>query len=152
MMRRRRIVAMALVLGLALPAGVARADGESPDAAKALAMLKRVVVAVKQDETAALLSFTKGTNGFAEGDLYPYCARARSGWVVAHPSQLGTNLADQSDVNGKLFGKEILNSAVAGEIKEIHYMWPKPGQKTPAKKDTYYTKVDKLVCAVGYYP
>jgi signal transduction histidine kinase len=151
MTRKNRILASAVLLGLALAAGGARADG-SEQAAKARAMLDRAVAAVKADEQAALESFTKGTNGFAEGDLYPFCARARSGWVVAHPSRLGENLATVSDVNGKLFGKEILNTAVEGTVKEIHYMWPKPGHKTPTQKDTYYTKVGRLVCGVGYYP
>ncbi len=151
MTRRRWLLTTAVLLGLALSAGGARADG-SEQATKARAMLDRVVAALKVDEHAALESFTKGTNGFADGDIYPFCARARSGWVVAHPSRLGENLATVSDMYGKLFGKEILNTAVVGEVKEIHYMWPKPGHKTPERKDTYYTKVDHLVCGVGYYP
>ena len=92
MTRKIGILAAAVLLGLALSAGGARADG-SEQATKARAMLDRAVAAVKTDEQAALESFTKGTNGFAEGDLYPFCARARSGWVVAHPSRLGENLA-----------------------------------------------------------
>lgn len=151
MTRKIGILTTAVLLGLALSAGGARADG-SEQATKARAMLDRAVAAVKADEQSALESFTKGTNGFADGDLYPFCARARSGWVVAHPSRLGENLAMVSDKYGKLFGREILNTAVEGEVKEIHYMWPKPGQKTPEKKDTYYTKVGHLVCGVGYYP
>ena len=151
MTRRDLILPAAVLLGLALSAGAARADG-SEQATKARAMLDRAVAAVQADELSALESFTKGTNGFADGDLYPFCARARSGWVVAHPSRLGENLASVSDVNGKLFGREILRTAVKGEVKEIHYMWPRPGHKTPERKDTYYTRVDHLVCGVGYYP
>ena len=72
--------------------------------------------------------------------------------MVAHPSRLGENISTVSDVNGKLFGKEILNTAVEGQMKEITYKWPKPGHKTPELKHTYYTKVGHLVCGVGYYP
>ena len=150
MTRTNWIVTAAALLGLVLSATVARANG-SAEATRARAMLDRAVAAVKTDERAALESFTKGTNGFAEGDLYPFCARARSGWVVAHPSRLGENLANVSDVNGKLFGREILNRAEDGKVKEIHYMWPRPGHKKPERKDTYFTKVGHLVCGVGYY-
>jgi signal transduction histidine kinase len=144
-------IAGLVLLAMAVAVGDGRADG-SAQAVKARAMLDRAVAAVQANEQAALESFTKGTNGFADGDLYPFCARARSGWVVAHPSRLGENLANVADVNGKLFGKEILNTAKVGEVKEIHYMWPKPGHRTPERKDTFYVKVGHLVCGVGYYP
>ena len=157
MSQTRRALTTAILLTLAMPFAGARADalqgsGESAQAAKAKAMLERAVAAVKANELAAMEAFTKGTEGFADGDLYPYCARARSGWVVAHPSRLGENIKTVSDLNGKLFGKEMLQTAVEGQIKEIHYMWPKPGQKKPERKDTFYTKIGHLVCAVGYYP
>jgi hypothetical protein len=39
-----------------------------------------------------------------------------------------------------------------GEITTIDYEFPKPGPgKTPAPKQAYITKVDDLVCGVGYY-
>ncbi len=148
MSRLRRVLAAA-ALGSMLAATAAQADGDQSAAAHA--MLERAVAAVKANPLTAFESFTKGTNGFAEGDLYPFCARARSGWVVAHPSRLGENIATVSDVNGKLFGKEMLNRAQEGRIDEIHYMWPKPGHKTPVQKDTFFTKVDGVICGVGYY-
>ena len=141
----------AVLCGLALSAGGARADG-GEQATKARAMLERAVAAVKANQLKAMEDFTKGQDGFADGDLYVFCARARSGWVVAHPSRLGENINTVADKYGKLFGKEMLRTAVAGTVKEIHYMWPKPGHKTPVTKDTYYTKVNGLVCGVGYYP
>ena len=154
---KRRALLAGVLLALAMPLAGARADAlpgaaQGDQEAKAKAMLERAVAEVKKNKLAAMEMFTKGTNGFADGDLYPYCARSRSGWVVAHPYRLGENIKMVSDLNGKLFGKEMLHSAKVGEIKEIHYMWPKPGHKTPARKDTFYTKVDHLVCAVGYYP
>jgi hypothetical protein len=145
----RQTVLVAALLGLVMPAA-AHADGKGADVARA--MLERVVAAVKADPQKAFESFTKGTQGFREGDIYPYCARARSGWVVAHPEMLGDNLALRAGLNGRMFGKEMLQTAEEGKIKEIHYVWHKPGEKTPAQKDTYYTKIDGLVCAVGYYP
>ena len=114
-------------------------------------MLDRVVAAVKADRPAALVAMVEGRDGFRDGDLYPFCARARSGVVVAHPTLLGVNLADQADKNGKLFGKEMLKGAREGTVRQLRYMWPRPDHKTPVQKDTFYTKVDGLVCGVGYY-
>ena len=150
-MTRKQLMLAAVAVGLALPGSGALAGSKS-EAVQARAMLQRAVKAVTKNEHAALLAFTKRQDGFGEGDLYTFCARARSGWVVAHPFRLGDNLAEQSDVNGKLFGKEMLNTAETGVVKDIHYMWPRPGQRTPVQKDTFYTKVDDLVCGVGYYP
>ncbi len=147
MMRRTAGFSVAAMLLGLLAAAPARADS----AADARAMLDRAVAAIKVNPSAALEAFVKGTDGFRQGDLYPFCARARSGVVVAHPSRLGENLANESDKNGKLFGKEILRTAVEGKISELHYMWPKPDQTTPVQKDTFYTKVKGFVCGVGYY-
>jgi hypothetical protein len=30
-------------------------------------------------------------------------------------------------------------------------MWPRPGETEPIQKSSYVTRVDDLVCAVGYY-
>ena len=151
-MSRRGLVLAVAGLALMLGAPVARADGGGPQEVAAKAMLERAVVAVKADSLQAMVSFTKRSEGFGEGDLYVFCARARSGWVVAHPYRLGENIAQVSDVNGKLFGKEMLHRAKEGQVSEIHYMWPRPGEKTPVQKDTFFTKVKGLVCGVGYYP
>lgn len=144
---RRILIAAVLVMGFSSFAARAESNG----AAEARAMLERTVASLKTDQTATLEAIVKGTDGFRKGDLYPFCARAGSGRVVAHPFELGVNLADQADKNGVMFGKEILNTAQDGVVKDIRYMWPKPGEKTPASKHTFYTKVGHLVCGVGYY-
>jgi signal transduction histidine kinase len=139
----------AAALGLALLSGGARAD--TGEAAQARAMLDKVVAGVTTDEHATLAEIVKGANGFRKGDLYAFCANAGNGAVVAHPFRLGDNLADQADKNGVLFGVQMLKTAQLGTVSEVHYMWPKPGTTTPVEKSTFYTKVDDLVCAVGYY-
>ena len=41
--------------------------------------------------------------------------------------------------------------AEEGKVREVTYMWPKPGGDEPVEKVTYVTRVADLVCGVGYY-
>ena len=55
------------------------------------------------------------------------------------------------DKKGKAFGKEMFDVAREGKLKQVSYMWPKPGSDEPVKKVSYVTKVAGDVCGVGYY-
>ena len=126
------------------------AAGEHGTAEEAKAMLERVVEAVKADAAAALDKFTKGEDGFKDRDLYPFCG-GPDGNFTAHPSLTGKSLKDLKDKDGKALGEEIYANASEGEISEVSYMWPRPGEETPVNKVAYVTKIGDQVCAVGYY-
>ena len=113
-------------------------------------MLERVVAAVKEAEQAALAQFTAGEGGFKDRDLYPYCGD-ESGNFTAHPTLVGQSLRDLQDKAGKPLGEEVYGSAKEGEISEVSYMWPRPGEEEPIEKVALVTKVGDQVCAVGYY-
>jgi hypothetical protein len=147
--RRNLMLAAAAAIGLGLLPALASADGFGT-AADAKAMLDRAIVAVKADKSAALTKFIKGEDGFRDRDLYVFCA-VPNGTVVAHPTRMGVNIADEADKNGKMFGQEILNTAKEGTVSQIGYMWPRPGTTGPVPKQTYYTRVNGLICGVGYY-
>ncbi len=147
--KRRILLGAVALLGLALPHSGVRAQ-QLGSATQARAMLDRAVAAVKADRAAALAKFIKGEDGFRDRDLYPFCATL-NGTVVAHPSRLGENLADEADKNGKQFGLQIMRTAQEGKVSEIGYMWPRPGTTGPVPKETFYTKVNGLICGVGYY-
>jgi signal transduction histidine kinase len=71
---------------------------------------------------------------------------------TAHPVLNGKSLADLADKNGKALGKEILSVAEEGKVKEVDYMWPRPGSDpTPVAKVSFVTKIGDQTCAVGYY-
>jgi len=148
-MRRFRTagVAAALVLGVSAGAAVAQEYGTP---AEAKAMLEKAVAAVKADQAGALEMFTKGEGGFKDRDLYPYCG-GPDGMFTAHPSLVGKSLKDLKDKAGKPLGQEVYAAAKEGEIAEVSYMWPRPGQSDPVQKVVYVTKVGDQVCAVGYY-
>lgn len=132
-----------------LAAGAALA-GEYGTPEEAKAMLEKAVAALKEDKAQALEMFTKGEGGFKQGDLYPYCG-GPDGKFTAHPKLVGESLQDLKDKTGKPFGKEIYEKAKEGEVVEVPYMWPRPGEEEPVQKVAYVTKVGDQVCAVGYY-
>jgi hypothetical protein len=138
-----------VALVLALHSAVAAEYG-SP--AEAKAMLERAVAELKKDEDAALEKFTNGEDGFKEADLYPYCG-GPDGNFTAHPKLVGKSLKDLKDKADPPMdlGEEIYDAAEEGEINEVSYMWPRPGEETPSQKVAYVTKVGDQVCAVGYY-
>lgn len=147
-MQQTKLVLLATMLG-ALTASTAFA-GEFGTADEAKAMLNKAAAAVKADKAAALAQFTKGEGGFKDRDLYPFCGGA-DGIFTAHPSLAGKSLKELKDKTGKALGEEIYATAKEGEIKEVSYMWPRPGQTEPVQKVSYVTKIGDQTCAVGYY-
>ena len=119
---------------------------------EAKAMLERAVAAVKEDKAKALDMFNKGEGGFKDRDLYVFCANASDGILTAHPyGQKGKLLQDIEGKHGAAFGKEIMQEATEGTIKEVTYWWQRPGSDKPLEKTAFYTKVGDQICGVGYY-
>ena len=147
-MRWKVMIGAGALLGLLAPPVIA-ADFGTPQEARA--MLDKAAAAIKADKSSALAQFNKGEGGFKDRDLYPFCAGA-DGMFTAHPTLNGKSLADLQDKNGKPLGKEILSVAEEGKVKEVNYMWPRPGSDpTPVAKVSYVTKIGDQTCAVGYY-
>lgn len=142
--------ALPIFLGLASP--VALAEGEYGSKEEAQAMLENAEVALEADQAQALAEFSAGEAGFKDRDLYPYCGD-EAGIFTAHPNPdlIGKSLKDLQDKTGNAFGEEIYAVAADGEIAEVAYMWPRPGEDEPVEKVALVTKVGDQICAVGYY-
>ena len=144
------VVSFALILVLSTTSSVPAAEFGTADEAKA--MLDRAVAAVKEDETKALDMFNKGQGGFKDRDLYVFCANASDDIVTAHP--YGNKGKQLKEIFGKKdypLGREIMEKATEGTIKEVTYWWPRPGSDKPLQKTAFYTKVGDQICGVGYY-
>jgi hypothetical protein len=126
-------------------------QGEFGTEKEAKSMLERAVTALKQNREKALEMFNKGQGGFRDRDLYVFCANASDGVLTAHPYLKGENLQDIVGKKGFPLGKEIMQTATEGEIKEVSYWWPRPGTDEPLEKHTFYTQVVGQNCGVGYY-
>uniref|UniRef100_Q07LA1 Double Cache domain-containing protein n=1 Tax=Rhodopseudomonas palustris (strain BisA53) TaxID=316055 RepID=Q07LA1_RHOP5 len=148
-MQGKKLLLLATMVG-ALTTSAAWAAGEFGTADEAKAMLSKASAAVKADKAAALAQFAKGEGGFKDRDLYPFCG-GPDGMFTAHPTLTGKSLKDLKDKSGKPLGEEIYSTAKEGEIKEVSYMWPRPGQTDPVQKVTFVTKIGDQTCAVGYY-
>ena len=114
-------------------------------------MLVKAVAAVKENKANALAMFNKGEGGFRDRDLYVFCANASDGELTAHPYLKGEHLQDIVGKKGFPLGKEIMQNAAEGQIKEVTYWWPRPGSDKPLEKRTFYTKVEGQNCGVGFY-
>jgi len=120
------------------------------DAEKAKDMLARVAIAVQRDQAAAIKMFNAGTDGFKDGNIYPFCFRVSDGIVV-------TGQTAGSDI--RTFpgsGHQIFEAAQKpeGEITEIAYLAkkPPPAEPVPVKKISVVRRIGTLGCGVGYYP
>jgi len=141
-----RVLAALLIC---LTAGsVAAAD--PGDAEKAKEMLARVAAAIQRDQNAAIQMFNAGTDGFKDGNIYPFCFRLSDGIVI-------TGQTAGSDI--RTFpgsGHQIFEAAQKpeGEITEIAYLAkkPPPAEPTPVKKVSVVRRIGQLGCGVGYYP
>ena len=128
-------------------------------AADAKAMLEKTVAALKADKAKTLDMINKGEGGFLQGDIYPFCSNVSDDKIVAvgNPNAkrlLGRDARTLKDSTGKAYGQEMYAAASKpeGQITEVSYMFAKPGaDTTPVPKVSYLTKVDDLICGVGYY-
>ena len=142
------IVGAMLLLG----ANSASAAGEYGTAEEAKAMLAKAVESIKADEAGALAELQKGGPGSRDRDLYVFCAKADTGDMTVHPTQMGKKIQDIVDKNGKKFGEEMMQAAKADAVAEVSYFWPRPGEDaTPVEKISFVTKAASQICGVGYY-
>ena len=145
------LIGQAAVVVLFLPVPALSAQAGYGTEAQARAMLNRAVAAMKQNKAKALEMFNKGEGGFKDRDLYVFCANASDGVLTAHPYLRGEHLQDIVGKKGYPLGKEIMEKATEGKIREVTYWWPRPGSDTPLEKHSFYTKVGDQTCGVGFY-
>jgi hypothetical protein len=67
-----------------------------------------------------------------------FCANTSDGILTAHPYLKGEQLQDIKGKKGYPLGKEIVQNATEGTIKELTYWWPRPGTEKPLEKITFY--------------
>ena len=144
-------IGLSAVMALSLPVSVLSAQAQYGTEQEAKAMLEKAVVALKADKPKALEMFNKGEGGFKDRDLYVWCANVSDGVLTAHPYLKGEFLQDIVGKKGYPLGKEIMQNAEEGQIKQVAYWWPRPGSDKALEKHTYYTSVVGQNCGVGYY-
>ena len=131
-------------------ATVSRAIADPGDAEKAREMLARVAVVVEQDEGVAMQKFSAGTDGFRDGNIYPFCFRLSDG-VVMTGQTAGSDIRTFPGVGSQIFEAA---QKPEGQITEIRYLAkkPPPAEATPVTKISLVRRIGQIGCGVGYYP
>ena len=119
---------------------------------EAKAMLDRAVNLMKFNELFALEQMTEGAGGFKVKDLYPLCINAK-GILVGHPVNVGFDLLEFVDSDGKNVGEEFLKVAQENKISKVTYKLARitTEDEKEFEKTALVTKVKKYICAVGFY-
>ena len=133
----------------ALPALAANATKD-----EAVTMVKRGVAAISaMGADKAYAEFSIPTGKWVDRDLYLIVYRL-DGTMLAHgvnPKQIGTNLIDRKDIDGKEFIRERMDIAKTKASFWQDYKFQNPATKKIEPKTTYCEKLsDTLVCAGVY--
>ena len=123
-----------------------------------VSMCKKAVAMISDKGIDAGLAEIGNPKGqFVWKDSYIFVVDTKSGKVVTHPIKpglVGKNLMGVKDVNGKLFFAEFLKVGQSSTgTGWVSYMWPKPGEKKPSKKNSYVLKVPdhSIIVIAGFY-
>jgi len=152
---RKAVVAAALFVGLCLAGNV---FAESATKEECVAKCKEAAQLVTDkgiDE--AITELNRKDGRFVWKDSYVFMMDLK-GTMLAHPISpklIGKNLLETPDKgpDKKLLFKEFVALAKSKGEGWVDYMWPKPGEETPSKKQTYIYRVPgkDVFVAAGVY-
>lgn len=145
-----------LLIGLvAFAPHFASADTSYGTAAEAKAMVERAVALLKQvGPEKAFAAFSDPANkDFHDRDLYVF-VRSMDGNTVAHgvnKGMVGHTSLETKDADGKLYNKEIMDTANAKGSGWVDYRWPNPVTKKIEPKSSFVEKTGDYVIGAGVY-
>ena len=111
---------------------------QSKEAKQIVALVDKAAALTESKGKSAFPEFKKKGSEWLKGETYIFIIDM-NGTMLMHPAnpQLETkNVLDLKDENGKAFVREFIETAKKGS-GWVDYMWPKPGEKKPAKKLSY---------------
>jgi len=141
------IVILLMVVGLAY----AQDRGTS---AEAKALLDKAVAFYKANgQEKAFAAFNDSKGQFVSKDLYIF-ALDMNGKILSHGANaglIGKDMMGTKDADGKLFMKEMVETAKTKGKGTVDYKWENPKTKVVEQKSSYVEKVDGVVLGCGYY-
>jgi signal transduction histidine kinase len=141
-------------LSLCFVFGLVFASGAVASQKDAKALVDKAAAFVKANgKDAALKEFSKAKGQFDKGELYVF-AYDMNATIVAHPKNaklIGKNLMDVPDTDGKLFRKEIVETAKTKGSGWVDYKYLNPETKKVEAKTTYIQKVGDIILCCGAY-
>ncbi|HSE88438.1 MAG TPA: cache domain-containing protein [Candidatus Binatia bacterium] len=112
---------------------------QSKEAKQIVALVDKAAALIESKGKTAFPEFKKKGGDWLKGDTYIFILDM-NGTTLMHPAnpELETkNILDLKDVNEKTFIREFIETAKSKGSGWVEYMWPKPGEKSPAKKLSY---------------
>jgi len=145
---------LSCALSLCFVFGLLFAPGAAASQKDAKALVEKAAAFVKANgKDAALKEFSKAKGQFDKGELYVF-AYDMNATIVAHPKNpklIGKNLMDVPDTDGKLFRKEIVETAKTKGSGWVDYKYLNPETKKVEANTTYVLKAGDIVLCCGTY-
>lgn len=151
----RLFVRLFSVLAIALAPSLVFAEATYGTADEAKAMVERAAAYLKQvGPEKAFEAFSDVSNkDFHDRDLYVF-VRSMDGNTVAHgvnKGMVGHTSLETKDADGKLYNKEIMETATSKGSGWVDYRWPNPVTKKIEPKSSFVEKVGDYVIGAGFY-
>jgi cytochrome c len=148
----KKAIVFVVMLSLMLVTVAIAADRGTP--AEAEALVKKAVAFYKANgKDKAFAEFSNQKGQFIDRDLYIF-AYDMTGKCVAHGQtarQVGKDLSDLTDADGKPFVKERIEIAKTKGKGWQNYKWSNPVTKKIEEKTAYIEKVDEYIIGSGAY-
>ncbi|MDM4767908.1 cache domain-containing protein [Pelomonas sp. SE-A7] len=149
---RTRLILAALFTALGTTTAGAADGGATPD--QAIAMVKKGVAFIKANgKDKGYAEITSKTGQFRYQDLY-LVVYGLDGTVHAHGAnekQVGRNLIELKDIDGKAFVKERVDMAKAKPTFWQDYKFTNPENKKIEPKSMYCERLEETVVCGGIY-
>lgn len=142
-------VSVVMVAGVLVLPGVALAG---LDEAKAM-VEKAAAYYQANGKEKALQEFNNPKGEFVKGEIYVFAYDA-GGTVIAHPvnaKQVGVNVIEVPDVDGKFFRKEGIEKATKDGTAVVDYKFKNPATNKVEQKTSYLKKVGDIIIGCGTY-
>ncbi len=150
-----RMASLAFVAMIALSPSLGRAEGNHGTADEAKAMVEKAAALIKEagPEKAFAAINDKDNKDFHDRDLYVF-VRGMDGNTLAHGANkgmIGHTGLDLKDADGKLYNKEMIETAQSKGSGWIDYRWVNPVDKKIEQKSSFVEKVGDYVVGAGFY-
>jgi cytochrome c len=147
----KRLLAGIVILFMVVGLAYAQDRGSS---AEAKALLDKAVAFYKANgQEKAFAAFNDSKGQFVSKDLYIFALDV-NGKILSHGANaglIGKDMIGTKDADGKLFMKEMVETAKTKGKGTVDYKWENPKTKIVEQKSSYVEKVDGVVLGCGYY-
>ena len=116
-------------------------------------LVQEAIALYKKDSAAALSEFSNPRGRFVKGELYVFVLDS-NGIMLAHGTNkdyLGEDFYPLTDMDGKMFIKEIVDNSCVQASGWVEYKWINPVNKTEQPKTVYFEKINGVIICSGIY-